>query len=523
MTNNYITKTDFLLFLDSPLHLWAFKNNKVPRQQIDIFLQHLFQQGYEVEKYAKEYINQSVIPQYKAKEGDYLFQPTVKEEGKRGERGEKGDRGVDSASGKRNKKGEKGDKKGKYEARTDFIIKNPTTNKWDIYEIKSTTKVEKDHKYDATFQYLVFREKYDIGNTYILHLNKEYVRDGDISLRDLFVAENVNDEIQKLKEEVLTLRYDAYLIAKQDAREGIEACIRPKKCPCLSICHPNLPEYSIYDINNITRSESKVKELQSFGESIEDVPKDFDLSTKQRLQVDMAQRNKRYINKAGIKERFEKLTYPIFFLDYETFNPAIPLFDGYKPFDHITFQYSVHVKRGEGNKGEGENERGKDGQENSESDLEHYEYIHLEKTDPIPTLLTSLREIVGSKGSIVVWNKSFEAGRNKRMGEIYPKYEEFCTNMNERLFDLMEIFRDQLYIDPKIKGSYSIKQVLPLLVPELKYEDLNIKEGASAMINWYEMVYGTGDDVKDSLLKYCELDTLAMVRILEEVERIVEE
>jgi predicted RecB family nuclease len=121
----------------------------------------------------------------------------------------------------------------------------------------------------------------------------------------------------------------------------------------------------------------------------------------------------------------------------------------------------------------------------------------------------------------VVWNKAFEGSRNTRMGEIYPEYEEFCENMNERMFDLMEIFRDQLYIDPKIKGSYSIKQVLPLLVPDLKYDDLEIKEGSSAMINWYEMVYGTGDDVKDSLLKYCELDTLAMVRILEKVESIV--
>ena len=476
MTNNYITKTDFILYLDSPLHLWAFKNNKVPRQQIDIFLQHLFQQGYEVEKYAKEYINQYLLPLYKAKEEDYLFQPTVK-------------------------KG--GEKEGKYEARTDFLIKNPATNKWDIYEIKSTTKVEKDHKYDATFQYLVFREKYDIGDTYILHLNKEYVRDGEISLRDLFVAENVNEEIEKLKDEVLTLRYDAYLVAKQDNREGIEACIRPKKCPCVSICHPNLPEYSIYDINNITQNENKVRELELVGKDIQDVPKGFKLSTKQRLQVDMAQKNERYINKEGIKERFEELIYPIFFLDYETFNPAIPLFNGYKPFDHITFQYSVHVKRDE------------------DSKLEHYEYIHTEKTDPIPTLLESLKEIVGNTGSIVVWNKSFEGSRNTKMGEIYSEYEEFCENMNERMFDLMEIFRDQLYIDPKIKGSYSIKEVLPLLVPELKYEDLNIKEGASAMINWHEMVYGTGDDVKDSLLKYCELDTLAMVRIWESLKSLL--
>jgi hypothetical protein len=479
MSNNYITKTDFLLYLDSPLHLWAFKNDKDFKKEIDIFLQHLFKQGYEVEKYAKEYIKKYVIPEYKAKREDYFFQPTV--------RGEEG----------------------KYEARTDFIIKNPDTNKWDIYEIKSTTKVEKEHRYDATFQYLVFKEKYDIGDTYILHLNKEYIKKGDISLPDLFVTENVNDEMEKLKDEVFILRNDAYLVANKERREGIEGCIRPKKCPCPSICHPNLPEYSIYDINNITQNERKVRELETFGEDISDVPKSFDLSTKQRVQVDIAQKGEVYINKEGIKERFEELTYPIFFLDYETFNPAIPIFDGYSPFDHITFQYSVHVKR-DRNKGINK--------QKEESMLEHYEYIHLEKTDPIPTLLQSLKKVLGDTGSIVVWNKAFEGSRNTRMGEIYPEYEEFCENMNERMFDLMEIFRDQLYIDPKIKGSYSIKQVLPLLVPDLKYDDLEIKEGSSAMINWYEMVYGTGDNVKDSLLRYCELDTLAMVKIFEEVK-----
>jgi len=475
MHDTYITKTDFLLYLDSPLHLWAFKNDKIGKKEIDTFLQHLFKQGYEVERYAKEYITKHIIPKYKAKREDYSFQPTVREGG---------------------------EKEGKYEVRTDFIVKNPVTNKWDIYEIKSSTKVEKEHKYDATFQYLVFREQYDIGDTYILHLNKEYVRDGKISLGELFVAENVNDETEKLKEEVLTLRYEAYLTAKKENKEGIVSCIRPSKCPCISLCHPNLPEYSIYDINNITQNEGKVRELELIGKNITDIPKSFELSSKQRLQVDIAQKGEIYIDKEGIKNRFKELTYPIFFLDYETFNPAIPLFNGYKPFDHITFQYSLHVKK-------------------KEKELEHYEYIHIDKTDPIPTLLRSLKEVLGNTGSIVVWNKAFEASRNTRMGEIHPEYEEFCENMNERIFDLMEIFRDQLYIDPKIKGSYSIKKVLPLLVPELKYEDLEIKEGSSAMINWHNMVYASGKDVEKSLLKYCELDTLAMVRIWEEVRKII--
>jgi hypothetical protein len=180
------------------------------------------------------------------------------------------------------------------------------------------------------------------------------------------------------------------------------------------------------------------------------------------------------------------------------------MFDGYKPFDQMTFQYSLHVLK------------------DKESDeLEHYEFIETGQIDPIPNLIKSLKQNIGDTGSIIVWNKSFEATQNKRMGEIYPEYAEFCENMNNRIFDLMEIFRDQLYADPKFKGSYSIKKVLPVLVPELTYEGMDIGDGATAMVNWNEMVYGDylsdkeREKIRKDLLKYCELDTLAMVKIFE--------
>jgi hypothetical protein len=234
-----------------------------------------------------------------------------------------------------------------------------------------------------------------------------------------------------------------------------------------------------------------------------DVPDDFKLSNKQRFQVEVAKSKKVYINREEIRDMFDDLEYPLYFLDYETFNPAIPLFDGYSPFDHITFQYSLHVLS-------------KDG------DLEHFEYLHTEKSDPIPHLLNSLKEHIKDEGSIIVWNKSFEGTRNKHMGKVYPEYEDFCEDMNDRLFDLMDIFRNQLYDDPKFKGSYSIKSVLPVLVPELSYESLDIRNGAMAMASWYDLVFKEEKNKKviNDLLKYCELDTLAMVRVFDELRKI---
>jgi hypothetical protein len=374
-----------------------------------------------------------------------------------------------------------------------------------MYEIKSSSKVKKEHIYDATFQYLVFNKGYDIENVYILHLNKEYVRKGPISLLDLFSKENITEKVKKTRKEVLNLRSEAFMVSKEDCVENTLACINPKTCPCISVCHPKLPNYSIYDINRITQNESKVRQLESMGIlDIYDVPDDFELSPLQRKQVAVAKSGEVYIERDRIKDMFSSLEYPLYFLDYETFNPAIPLFDGYSPFDHITFQYSLHVLS-------------KDG------DLEHFEYLHTKKSDPIPYLLDSLKEHIRDEGSIVVWNKGFEGGRNKHMGKLYPEYEDFCKGMNDRLFDLMDVFRENLYDDPRFKGSYSIKSVLPVLVPELRYEKLDIQNGAMAMASWYDFVFKEEKDKKvvNDLLKYCELDTLAMVRVFEELKKIV--
>lgn len=464
-----ITKTDFLTYLDAPRHLWALKHNQMDDADIDVYLQHLLDQGYEVEGFAMNYLKEYLMPQCHADMDDVQIQPTF----------------IDGA----------------FEARTDFLLKK--NGHWDMYEVKSSSKVKKEHIYDAAFQYLVFSKGYNIGNVYILHLNKEYVKQGAISLPDLFVIEDITKEVKKIREEVLHLRKEAFMVSETDDMDDTLACIRPKACPCISVCHPELPDYSIYDINRITGSESKVRQLESMGVvDVYDVPDDFELSDRQRFQVEVAKSKETYIDEEEIRDMFEDLEYPLYFLDYETFNPAIPLFDGYSPFDHITFQYSLHVLDESWN-------------------LSHYEYLHTDRSDPIPHLLDSLKEHIKDEGSIVVWNKGFEGGRNKSMGSIYPEYSDFCEGMNERLFDLMDVFRENFYDDPKFKGSYSIKSVLPVLVPDLSYDDLGIRNGAMAMASWYDFVFKDRKDEKiiDDLLKYCELDTLAMVRVWEELRK----
>ncbi len=476
-SHDKISKSDFIAFLDAPRHLWAIKNNRLTPIEINTFLEHLFDQGYNVEKYAEQYIQEVLIPEYNMAPDNVLLQPTAKDH--------------------------------EFEARADVLILNPQTKKWDMYEIKSTTEIKKQHKYDVTFQSLVFGKQYELGDVYILHLNGEYTRNGELNLKNLFARTKVTGIVSELANEVQILRYNALDVISEHDYNQVPSCIRPKQCPCIDICHPDLPDYSIYDINNITASDKKVRQLENMGVfSIDEVPISFTLSDKQKAQVLVAQNRNVHIDIDMIRKDLNGLHYPMYFIDYESFNPAIPMYDGYKPYDQMPFQWSLHVRR------------------SKDSELEHYEFIETNITDPIVGFLEALTKVLGSEGSIIVWNKAFEGTQNKRMGEIHPKYNDFCEEMNSRLYDLMDIFRDGIYARREFKGSYSIKKVLPVLAPDLSYKGMNIAEGATAMISWNEMVYGTLPDVKRQqikadLLAYCQLDTLAMVKIFEVLEKLL--
>ncbi|MEX2436791.1 MAG: DUF2779 domain-containing protein, partial [Candidatus Paceibacterota bacterium] len=191
---------------------------------------------------------------------------------------------------------------------------------------------------------------------------------------------------------------------------------------------------------------------------------------------------------------------PLYFLDYETAMSVIPLYDGTKPYQQIPFQYSLHTV------------------EFPDSEPKHTEYLHRDSNNPVPNLLENLRKDIGNKGSIIVWFKAFETRRNDEMGEIMPKYKEFLEDLNNRVVDLMDPFSNGWFVDKNFKGSSSIKNVLPVLAPDLSYKDLEVQEGGAAQRLWMENVFNN-DGNKDNeklffdLIEYCKLDTLAMVKI----------
>jgi hypothetical protein len=243
--------------------------------------------------------------------------------------------------------------------------------------------------------------------------------------------------------------------------------------------------------------------------TLRDVPDDLQLSVAQKNQVRAANDGVPIIDRAGIKRTLDALPYPLYFLDYETFAASIPPFDDFKPCQVMPFQYSVHVM------------------ETPTAEPVHVDYLAPEFGNTIPDLCRSLRGHIGTSGTVVVWNKRFEKTRNEEMGKLSPDDAPFLTSVNERMFDLMDIFADQLYVDARFDGSCSIKNILPVLVPTLSYKDLPIREGMGASISWYRACEPATTEeertqMRENLLAYCELDTFAMVEILRCLRLIAE-
>lgn len=489
-----LTKSDFLRYIQCKKYLWLYKNRKdLLPEEVDANLQKIFDEGYHVEEYAYKLFPKGVDAEVEGfkesfikteelidKKTPVIFQPTF--------------------SGKN------------LFCRCDILKLGDDGQTWDIYEVKSSTSVKDINIYDLAFQKLCIEGLgYKVGKVFIYHLNREYVREGEIEPEQLLELEDVSDQVKYLEDETKLEVENALKVMrkKNEPRVRIlKQCTTPYECTFLDYCWKDIPKKSIYSIAG-GLNEKKLNMLIDEGiMKIKDIPEGVITSKAGLRQYEAEKNNKIHIEQDNIKDELDKLKYPLYFLDYETFAPGVPLFDGYKPYQRMTYQYSLHIQEKKGGK------------------LKHFDYLAEGWKDPSPGLAQSLSKLIGLKGSVIAWNMSFEKGCNKEMGERYPEFAGFFEDVNERMFDLMMIFRKGFYVHKDFHGSASIKKVLPVICPDLKYTDLDIQEGATASNKWREMIdpklkQGEAKKIYDDLLKYCELDTLAMVRILEEMEKVV--
>lgn len=388
----------------------------------------------------------------------------------------------------------------------DALLISAESGAADLYEVKSSTRIKPEDVEDTSFQALILQKFYRIEHIYLMLVNNAYTLHGQLDLAQLLKVEDITDQVQAILPEIDVLRGEALQVAQCYDPETLEHCWKPEECICLDVCHPDLPDFSIYDIPRL--GKEKKRQLEEMGiRAAREIPDSFKLSNSQREIANLARMDEPILDAPHIREELGKITYPIYFLDYESCNPVVPLYDGYKPYQQMVFQYSLHRLDG------------------PEAEVVHFEHLSSGQGDPSLPTLASLKANLDGQGTVVVWYAPFEKARNDEMAMLHPEYAEFLQDVNLRIYDLMDMVRNGLYLHPGFKGSCSIKQVLPVMVPELSYAEMEINEGKKAAWGWWNIIFAPLEEgekkvIADQLLAYCHLDTLAMVEIYRKLAAI---
>jgi len=384
-------------------------------------------------------------------------------------------------------------------------------NKYEIYEVKSSTKLKDIYIDDISYQYYVLSSLgLNIRKCTLVHLNSDYVRNGLLNLDELFKMEDVTDVAKSKKEEIKknVIEINKYLEKKEEPEEDIDLkCFNGYECPFFKYCSRHLPNNNVFDIASM-KTSTKVKFYKKGLYSFEDLVNQK-INDKYKQQIEFALYNKsEYIDKKAIKEFLNSLTEPLYFLDFETFQLPIPLYDNLSPYEQIPFQYSLHyIENGI---------------------LKHKEYLAEHDIDPRRDLALRLVQDIPLNVCTLAYNMSFEKNVIKKLAKTFPDLSEHLMNIHDNIKDLMIPFQKREYYKKEMMGSYSIKKVLPALFnddPSLNYHNLDLIHNGSEAMTSYANLGSLNEEerlyTRERLLRYCELDTYAMVKIYEKLKEII--
>ena len=403
------------------------------------------------------------------------------------------------------------------------ILHQKEDGSFEIYEVKSSTwhsnkSIDDIYNYvhDVSVQYHVLNGLgYNVSDTFITLLNTDYVRGSEIDIKKLFTSVKVTQEVLGLNAQIPS-NIESFRKTLKDIKNepNIDIgwhCNNPYVCDAHAYCwktQRGIPDYSTFNIFQFTKNSKSMQLYKDGITSVEDIPEDFKLSTIQELFVDTWKYKKRIINKGVIKEFVDSLSYPIYHFDFETLNPAIPLFSGMSSYEKYPFQYSLHI-------------------EHKDGIIEHKEYLAEPGKDPREEIIKRMIEDIPKGSFMMAYNISFEKGVIKKLADLFPIYEDHLMSLYDNFVDLHTPFKTHDYLTPEMKGKSGLKTILPILVPEMQdaYDNLDmVHEGGDAMSIYQKLANAedleTISRYKSSLIEYCKLDTLAMVKILEKLREI---
>jgi hypothetical protein len=472
-----LSKSKYLIGLQCPKYFWVMIHTPEKIPEHDLVTKHRFKQGSEIGQFAKKLFPEGIdIP-----ESDFKSNLTKSKE----------------LLALRKPLFEVAFMINNLYSRADILV--PVgEDEWDIIEVKSSTKVKDVNVHDVSFQkYVIEKSGLKVRNCFLLHINNEFVKDGEINSNDFFTKTDITDKVSIAIEGIQDRISSLIELMKADTCPDIKiskSCADPYACPLEDDCWGFLPEASVFDLY---RGGSRSFELFEDGVvNMKEIPSTFKLNDKQGIQKDCDIHNKIHTDKEAINNFLKELEYPLYYLDFETFSTAIPFINGTKSYQQIPFQFSLHVDDGK--------------------EIKHSEFLSEEK-DEREKLLLEMKDKLGSSGSIIVYYQSFEIGRLKELAKAFPEHKEWVNLIINRVVDLIVPFRNFSYYNPKQKGSCSIKKVLPAITGK-GYDGMAISNGEVASISFLNE--GNNSKVRKDLLKYCELDTMAMVWIVDELKKL---
>ncbi len=389
----------------------------------------------------------------------------------------------------------------------DILEKTPTG--WNLIEVKSSTgDEEKPEEIDPIYFDDISIQRYVLSHCgitpehcYLLCVNTNYFMETDeVDLSQFFLLLSTESELLTDEDIENDLEKIKALLAAPEPTAQLDktGC---KGCECHDYCWKDIPQGSVFDIMRSKQAREYIAQGMS---RVVDLPPNSFKSDKINHWIEVYRTQQPYIDKAAVAAWLNKLNYPLYYLDFETTQPVVPMWKYSRPYQQIPFQFSLHVQR------------------EPNGPFEHYEYLSTGKEDPRIGCAKALLEYIGNSGTILAHYMTFEKGRISELAHDLPmpkKDAKRLQDMTERFMDTGDPFKKD-YLHPKMHGSWSIKKVLPALVPDMTYEGMAVANGGDAM-DAFDVLYAQKlppaelVQLRKDLLKYCEQDTWAMVKLVD--------
>lgn len=384
---------------------------------------------------------------------------------------------------------------------------------YSINEVKSSTHPENEvYAWDVAYQeYVLTGCGLKVKGTNLICIDNSYVRHGELELDKLFMVTDISDAVDAELPFIEDNLEDARQVL-DGSEPGVDIspeCDYPYQCAFWNYCTRHLPKPSVFDLYRMNKQ--KKFQLYNDGKYGYDNLDGIRLTKIQKMQVAGALDGEIHIDKKGVQSFLDTLSYPLYYLDFETIQPAIPLYDGTKPYQQITTQYSLHV------------------QEAACGELKHFEFLAPSREAPMRSLAEALCRDIPTDVCVLAYNKGFECTRIAELAVMFPDLADHLLAIRDNIKDLLVPFQAGCYYLPSMKGSFSIKSVLPALFPndpELDYHALDdlCQNGGDAMALYPQLRNMTPEEearARKALLTYCCLDTLAMVKVLSKLYEAV--